>query len=102
MDKSCISLAQLCRQIENAHIQAKPVNPTPVRDEASKRGDDFYDAEPHMYSVVNVKHKKRAKKTSEDGEGEREEQSGVPMAVSGESSLGVMNEALSQCNQSDS
>ena len=41
-----------------------------MRDEASKKEDDFYDAEEHIYSVVS---KKKAKKTSEDGEGEREE-----------------------------
>ena len=39
--------------------QAKPANPTPVRDEASKKGDDFYEAEEHTYSVVNVEHKKK-------------------------------------------
>ena len=66
--------------------QANPTNPTPVRDEASKRGDDFYDAEQHTYSVVNVKHKKRAKKTSEDGEGKREEPPDYEMAVPGETS----------------
>ena len=38
------------------------VNPIPVRDEVSKRGDDFYDAEEHTYSVVNVKKKRKAKK----------------------------------------
>ena len=50
--------------------QKKPTDFTPVRDEASKKEDDFYDAEEHTYAVVN---KKKAKKTSEDGEGEREE-----------------------------
>ena len=30
------------------------VTPTPVRDEASK-GEDFYDAEEHMYAAVNKK-----------------------------------------------
>ena len=44
-------------------------NPTPEREEASKKGDDFYDAEEHTYSVVNVKHKKEAK-MSEDDKGE--------------------------------
>ena len=53
--------------------QAVPANPTPGRDEDRKKGDDFYDAEQHTYSVVNVKHKKKAKKqTSEDGVGEGE------------------------------
>ena len=66
--------------------QANPTNPTPMADEASKRGDDFYDAEEHTYSVVNVKHKKRAKKTSEDGKGEREEPLEFVIAVPGEDS----------------
>ena len=42
--------------------QAGPANPSPVR-KASKRGDDFYDAEEHTYAAVN-------KKRLEDGEGE--------------------------------
>ena len=37
---------------------------------ASKKGDDFYEAEEHTYSVVNKK--KARKKTSEDIEEERE------------------------------
>ena len=53
--------------------QAEPANPTPVRDEASKRGDDFYDAEEHTYSLVNVEHKKKAKTESAAGGGEWEE-----------------------------
>ena len=69
------------------HVQV--VNPTPVRDEASKKEDDFYDAEEHTYAVVN---KKKTKKTSEDGEGEREEPPDYEMAVPGETSWGVMNE----------
>ena len=48
----------------------KPTDFTPETEEASKKEDDFYDAEEHIYAVVN---KKKAKKTSEDGEGEREE-----------------------------
>ena len=51
---------------QNAKVHDTPANPTP---DASKKGDDFYEAEEHTYSVVN---KKKAKKTSEDGEGERE------------------------------
>ena len=39
-----------------------PVNPT--SDEAEKKGDDFYDAEEHTYSVVNVKNKKKSKKVA--------------------------------------
>ena len=42
--------------------QARPANPSSVR-EASRRGNDFYDAEEHTYAVVN-------KKRLEDGEGE--------------------------------
>ena len=65
------------------------VNPTPVRDETGRNGDDFYDAEEHTYAAVN---KKKAKKTSEDGEGEREEPPDYEMAVPGETSWGVMDE----------
>ena len=54
-----------------ANTQDTPANPTPVRDEDHKNGDDFYDAEEHTYSAVNVKHKKKAcKKSSEDSSGE--------------------------------
>ena len=38
-----------------------PVSPTPVEDNVSKKGDDFYDAEEHIYPVVNVKNKKKTK-----------------------------------------
>ena len=69
------------------HVQA--VNPTPVRDETGRNGDDFYDAEEHTYAAVN---KKKAKKTSEDGEGEREEPPDYETAVPGETSWGVMDE----------
>ena len=65
------------------------VNPTPVGDETGRNGDDFYDAEEHTYAAVN---KKKAKKTSEDGEGEREEPPDYEMAVPGETSWGVMDE----------
>ena len=55
-------------------IQNTRSNSTPVRDEARKKGDDFYDAEEHTYSVVNVKGKKRGnEKTAMNGEGEKEE-----------------------------
>ena len=57
-----------------ADVQNTPPNHTPVRDEASNEGDDFYDAEEHTYSAVNVKRKKRGnKKTAMNGEGEKEE-----------------------------
>ena len=46
--------------MDHSHQNSDPqlveaVNPTPVRDEASKKEDDFYDAEEHNYSVVNKK-----------------------------------------------
>ena len=44
--------------------------PSPVRDEASKKGDGFNDTEEHTYAVVNKK------KRLEDGEGERGELGG--------------------------
>ena len=51
--------------------QAALVHSTQGRDEESKKEDDFYDAEQHTYSVVNVKHKKKTNKnTSEDDVGE--------------------------------
>ena len=57
-----------------ADVQDTPANPTPVREDDDKKGDDFYDAEEHTYSVVNVKRKKRGNtKTAGSGEGEREE-----------------------------
>ena len=57
-----------------ADVQDTSAIPTPVRDEASNEGDDFYDAEEHTYSVVNVKQKKRGnEKTALNGEGERGE-----------------------------
>ena len=57
-----------------ADVQETPPNPTPVRDDASKNGDDFYDAEEHTYSAVNIKQKKRGnKKAAGSGEGGREE-----------------------------
>ena len=60
--------------------QTKPANSTPVRDEASKRGDDFYEAEEHTYSVVNVEHKKKAK-TEVAGGGEWEGPPGYDTAM---------------------
>ena len=69
---------------------------TLVADKASKRGDDFYDAEQHTYSVVNVKHKKRAKKTPEDGEGERGEPPVDNLAMTGDVSQGVGEEGYSK------
>ena len=47
---------------KEARKSQAPVNPIPVRDAVSKSGDDFYDAEEHTYSVVNVKKKRKAKK----------------------------------------
>ena len=75
---------------QNTNIpQAKLANPTPVRDEASKRGDDFYDAEEHTYSVLNAKHKNKAKTESAAGEGEWEGPSVYDMAVPGETLWGI-------------
>ena len=51
---------------QKAEAHDTPSNPIP----ASKKGDNFYEAEEHTYSVV--KKKKAKKKISEDGEGERE------------------------------
>ena len=66
-----------------SHVEVS--DPTPVREETSNNGDDFYDAEEHTFSVVN---KKKAKKTSEDGKGEREEPPGNDSAMAG-GSLGT-------------
>ena len=47
-----------------AVVQDTPPIPTPVRNDDSKNEDDFYDAEEHTYSAVNVKQKiKRKEKT---------------------------------------
>ena len=75
--------------------QAKPANFTPVRDEASKRGDDFYVTEEYTYSVLNAEHKK-TKTESAAGGGEWE---GSPMydtAMSGETLWGVTEEEYSK------
>ena len=72
--------------------QAKPANLTPVRVEASIRGDDFYDAEEHTYSVANTKHKNKAKTEPAAGEGEWEGPQVYDTAMSGETSWGVTEE----------
>ena len=51
--------------------QESSLNPKPVRDDDSKNGDDFYDAEEHTYSVVIKSKKKANKKRSENCERER-------------------------------
>ena len=51
--------------------QETPTIPISVRDEASKKGNDFYDAEEHTYSVVNKK--KKANKKPPEYEEERKE-----------------------------
>ena len=51
--------------------QESSLNPTPVRDDDNKKGDDFYDAEEHVYSVVIKSKKKANKKLSENCERER-------------------------------
>ena len=62
------NLKQLSEDIRpTLNVQDIPLYSTPARDDASKNGDDFYDAEEHTYSVVNAKCKKKAnKKPSED------------------------------------
>ena len=59
------------RHQQQTNAQEAPVNSTPVRNEDSKVGNDFYDVEEHTYSVVNKK-KKSNKKLLED-EGEQKE-----------------------------
>ena len=81
---------------KTATPKAKSAHPTLVTDESSKRRDDFYDAQQHTYSVVNVKHKKRVKKTSEDGEGEMEEPSVYTSAMAGDASQGMGEEGYSK------
>ena len=56
-----------------ANTQNTPPNPTPVRDKDHNEGDDFYDAEEHTYSAVNVKCKKKGNENiAGSGDGERE------------------------------
>ena len=59
------------RNQQQTNAQETPANPTPVRNEASKIGNDFYDAEEHTYSVVN--NKKKANKKPPEYEGERKD-----------------------------
>ena len=67
--KKKLSSSAANNEEHTAEVQDTPVNPTPVpRNEASQKEDDFYDAEEHTYSVVNVKYKKTA--VSGKGEGE--------------------------------
>ena len=47
------------RNQQKTMAQEIPPNPTLVQDEASKKEDDFYDAEEHTYSVVNKKTNKK-------------------------------------------
>ena len=56
-------------------VDAQDFPPCPESgiNDASKKGDDFYDAEEHTYSVVNTKSKKKANKKPSEDEGEREE-----------------------------
>ena len=56
---------------QQANIQDAPPSFTPVEDEAKKNKDDFYDAEEHTYSAVNVKRKKKGNKET-TGNVERE------------------------------
>ena len=62
--KKKLSSSTVDDEEHTADVHDTPVNPTPVRNEASRKEDDFYDAEEHIYSVVNV---------NCDSEGEEEE-----------------------------
>ena len=80
-------------QWKTNRTHAKPAKPTPVRDEASKRGDDFCDGEEHTYSVANTKHKKIE---SAAGGGEWEGPPVYDTAMPGETSWGVGEEEYSK------
>ena len=67
---------------QNTNTQVETATPTSMGGETRERRDD---TEEHTYETVN-------KKTSEDGEGEREEPPDYEMAVPGEASWGVMDE----------
>ena len=56
------------RHQQQTNAQEIPANPTPVRNEDSKIGNDFYDAEEHTYSVVNKKKKSNKKLLEDEGE----------------------------------
>ena len=60
-----------------------------MRDKASKKEDDFTNAEEHTYSVVNAEHKK---KVQTPGGGEWEGPAVYEMAMLGETSWGVTEE----------
>ena len=68
---------------QNTNIQVETAAPTSMGGETRERRDD---TEEHTYESVAVVNKKKAKKTSEDGEGEREEPQDYEMAVPGETS----------------
>ena len=48
------------RQDEANGSQPRPANHSPVKGEISEKKSDFYQAEEHTYSKVNVDHKKKA------------------------------------------
>ena len=84
------------RDLSTQPVQVANPRATPVREEASRNGVDFYDTEEHTYSVVN---KKKAKKTLENGEGEREKPPDYEMgAVPGETLQGVTEEHMHSTN----
>ena len=56
------------RHQQQTNAQETPAIPTPVRNEASKIGNDFYDAEEHTYSVVNKKEKANKKPPEYEGD----------------------------------
>ncbi len=49
--------------IDQNKQKPKPSNPPPVKVEASKSEDEFYNTEEHMYAAVN-----KEKKTNAEGE----------------------------------
>ena len=51
-----------------SNVQETPPIPTPVRDKASKKEDDVYNAEEHISSVVNTKCNKRTNQETEEGD----------------------------------
>ncbi len=46
--------------IDHNKPKPKPANPPPVKVEASKSEDEFYNAEVHMYAAVNKKKRNNA------------------------------------------
>ena len=55
-----------CSQQKISTPRPRLPNLTPQRNEASKKEDDFHNAEPHTYSVVNPKKKANKQPTTVD------------------------------------